>query len=272
MANPISKTAYYTLSVRAWDAKQPKPVCGDNFASTFMNEEADAVWKEFKELIRPNSSNAARHTIIDQDLQKELQENPDAQIIIIGAGFDTRAFRFGNGKWIEVDEPSIIEYKNNKLPASKAPNFLQRIPINFSEESLSSKLLPFSSDARTFIILEGVLMYLTEKQRQDLLKTLQSHFKNNVIYCDLMRNSFFKRYSQDVHEKIKALGASFTDMIEHPEQLFLDYGYQALSKTSIPLYAASHSRIGIPPFMVRYVLGTLRNGYCIWKFEYSAIQ
>jgi hypothetical protein len=84
-----------------------------------------------------------------------------------------------------------------------------------------------------------------------------------------MRNSFFKRYSQDVHEKIKALGASFTDMVDHPEQLFRDLGYRVSSQTSIPLYAASHSRIGIPPFMIRYFLPSLRNGYCIWKFEYT---
>ena len=120
--NPISKTAYYTLGARAWDAALPKPVCGDNLASTFMNEEAEAVWAEFKDFVRPNTSNAARHIIIDQDLQNELRAAPDSQVIIIGAGFDTRAFRLKDGRWIEIDDQAIIEYKERKLPASTAPN------------------------------------------------------------------------------------------------------------------------------------------------------
>lgn len=268
MANPISKTAYYTLGVRAWDARQPKPVCGDNLASTFMNDEAEAVWQEFKNLVRPNTSNASRHTIIDQDLQKELNTAPDAQVIIIGAGFDTRAFRIDNGRWIEIDEPSIIEYKNDKLPATKAPNALLRVAISFSDESLSEKLSPFKTDTRTFIILEGVLMYLSEKEQEELLGALQLHFKSHVIYCDLMRESFFNRYSQEVHKKIQALGASFRSMVEQPERLFLDSGYRVLFQTSIPLYAARNAKIGIPAFIVRFFLGTLRDGYCIWKFEY----
>ena len=73
MENPISRTAYYTLSVRAWDAKQPKPLCGDNLAETFMNDDARKVWKEFKDELRPNTSNAARHHIIDRALQDALK-------------------------------------------------------------------------------------------------------------------------------------------------------------------------------------------------------
>ena len=87
-----------------------------------------------------------------------------------------------------------------------------------------------------------------------------------------MRASFFNRFSQDVHEKIKSLGASFRDMVEKPEQLFLDSGYRELLQSSIPLYAATHGRIGIPSFLVRYVFGTLRRGYAIWKFEYTSTR
>jgi hypothetical protein len=111
-------------------------------------------------------------------------------------------------------------------------------------------------------------MYLKEKERQELVKTLLSHFPNNVVYCDLMRASFFYKYSQDVHKKIQALGATFTDMVEHPERLFVDSGYSVLVQASIPLYAATHSQIGIPGFMVRFFLSTLRNGYVIWKLEH----
>ena len=267
MSNPISRTAYYTLGVRAWDASQPKPVCGDSFAKNFMNEEAQNVWREFKDLLMPNASNAARHAIIDTYLRDALSVASDSQIVIIGAGFDTRAFRIKGGAWIEVDELAIITYKESRLAASKAHNTLTRISIDFATDSLSDRLTPFKKPGTAHIIIEGVLMYLTHEQRRRLISDLKNLFPKHIIYCDLMRQSFFEKYGRPIHEKIIALGASFKDMSEHPENLFLDNGYKMLSCVSIPLYAARNARIGIPPFVIRYFLKTLRDGYQICRFE-----
>jgi methyltransferase (TIGR00027 family) len=266
MQNPISRTAYYTLGVRAWDAKQPKPLCGDSFASSLMNAEADQVWDQFKKLQKPNSCNAARHGIIDEHLSMELAADPTAQVIVIGAGFDTRAFRLRGGRWIEVDEPAILTYKEATLPAASAPNPLIRLPIAFSHEVLADHLAPFASPAPVHIVIEGVLMYLTHSQRDELVTTLRRLFPRHFVYCDLMRRSFFERYSQPLHKKIVGIGATFTDVIETPEQLFTGAGYTPLAYTSIPLQAAEKGEFGVPAFAVRWFLGTMRRGYCVWKF------
>ena len=269
MANPISKTAYYTLGVRAWDASRPKPVCGDTFAQHFMNEEARAIWEKFKEYSRPNISNASRHAIIDNYLRDVLQSTPEATVVMVGAGFDTRAFRIKGGQWIEIDEPAIINYKESALPSAGAQNSLKRIAIDFSRESIREKLRPFKTEKNVHVIIEGVLMYLDNKDRKDLMLSLQDIFPHHTVYCDLMRKSFFDRYSGEVHEKIRSLGTTFTELSEYPEGLLLDNGYKTLSSQSIPLYAAQYGGIDIPFFVVKYFLKTLRNGYQIWRFEYS---
>jgi len=267
MTNPISKTAYYTLGVRAWDAALPKPVCGDSFAKLFMNDDAQKVWHEFKGYLRPNASNASRHAIIDSQLREALRAAPDSRVVIIGAGFDTRAFRIKGGNWIEVDEPPIISFKESTLPASNGSNPLRRIPIEFARELLTEKLSAFTTTETTHIIIEGVLMYLHQDERQGLVTALQKIFPNQVVYCDLMRQSFFERYGKPVHDKILSLGATFTEMMEHPENIFLDNGYKILSCTSIPLYAARHGNMDISAFFLRYFLKTLREGYSIWRFR-----
>lgn len=267
IANPISKTAYYTLGVRAWDATLPKPACGDTFAKFFMNEDAQKIWQEFKDDLRPNASNASRHAIIDRQVAEALRSHSDVLVVIIGAGFDTRAFRIKGGRWIEVDEPAIISYKETTLTASNAPNPLTRIPIEFARESLTDKLSSFSTHTTTHIIIEGVLMYLNQVDRRRLIAGLQGIFPHHIVYCDLMRRSFFERYSKKIHEKILSLGATFTDISEHPENLFLDNGYKPLSYVSIPLSAA-YGNLGIPSFLVRYFFKTLRNGYSNWRFEF----
>ena len=267
MANPISRTAYYTLAVRAADAATAKPILGDTFAQKFMNDDAKAVWEEFKSFTPPNASNAARHAMIDAHLRRALAADPQATIVIIGAGFDTRAFRLQGGSWFEVDEPEILTYKEGRLPAATAPNPLRRIAIEFAREPLAEKLAMITAASSVHIVIEGVLMYLTREQRLSLLRTISGRFPHHTIYCDLMRKRFFDQYSRDIHEKIVGMGATFTDMEDAPERLFTGNGYSMVDIASVPLYAVEHASIGIPALAVRYFMRTLRDGYVIAAFR-----
>ena len=266
MANPISRTAYYTLGVRAADAADAVSLCGDMLAATFMNDEARKIWEEFKSFTPPNVSNAARHAMIDDHLRGVLAASREATVVIIGAGFDTRAFRLAGGRWFELDEPEIISYKDQRLPAAQSPNPLTRVPIDFARESLADKLAIVGPPSNVHVVIEGVLYYLTHQQRRALLDTLASQFPHHTVYCDLMRKRMFEKYSKEIHQKIVGMGTTFTDMVDDPERLFLDAGYTMTSLASIPATAVAKKDMGIPPFLIRYVLGTLRNGYQVAVF------
>ena len=267
MANPISRTAYYTLGVRAADAESATPICGDTFAGRFMNDEARRVWEEFKSFTVPNASNAARHMMIDEHLRRALVADPAGTVVIIGCGFDTRAFRLAGGRWFEFDEPEILTYKESRLPVRSAPNPLMRVAVEFARESLAEKLAVTGSPANVHVVIEGVFFYLTHAQRQALLQTLEASFPRHTVYIDLMRKSFFDKYSREIHVKIAGMGATFTDMVEQPERLFLDSGYAMLDLASIPLRAVTAKNVGLPPFAVRWLLRTLRDGYQIGVFK-----
>jgi len=133
---PISKTAVYCCGVRMQDAERDKPVCGDTYAKVFMNEQGLQILEAFKDETRANTSNVGRHRIIDDLLRQELGANPNLTVVIIGAGFDTRAFRLNGGTWVELDEPQVIAYKDERLPASSSDNELHRISIDFATDSL----------------------------------------------------------------------------------------------------------------------------------------
>jgi methyltransferase (TIGR00027 family) len=270
MANPISRTAYYTLGVRAADAGEPKPILGDTLAGRFMNDEARRIWEEFKSFTAPNASNAARHAMIDEHLRRALGADPAAAVVIIGAGFDTRAFRLKGGRWVEFDEPEILSYKEQCLPAASAPNPLVRVAVDFAREPLAEKLSVVGPAANVHIVIEGVLFYLTHAQRQDLLRTLAALFPRHTVYVDLMRKSFFDKYARDIHVKIAGMGATFTDMVEQPERLFLDNGYTMLDLASVPLRATEQKDIGFATFLVRWFMRTLRDGYQIGVFHRAA--
>ena len=113
---PISRTAFYCCGIRMQDAENANPICDDTYARVFMNEEALRFLETFKDDIGPNLGNVVRHRIIDDLLRRELESNPHERVLIIGAGFDTRAYRLQGGSWIELDEPQVIVYKNERLP------------------------------------------------------------------------------------------------------------------------------------------------------------
>jgi O-methyltransferase involved in polyketide biosynthesis len=48
------------------DAERSAPVCNDTYAKVFMNVDGLKILEAFKDDIRPNESNVARHRIIDE--------------------------------------------------------------------------------------------------------------------------------------------------------------------------------------------------------------
>jgi len=266
---PISDTAFYCCGVRMEDAARPRPICGDCFAKEFMDERGRAILEKFRNEKASAISNAARHRIIDDILRSRLAEDPRLNVVIIGAGFDTRAFRLSGGLWIELDEPAVIEYKNARLAAASAPNPLTRIAIDFASDSLEAKLRPYAGRRPVAVVIEGVFMYLDDKTTVDLLRTLQRLFPQHRLVCDLMTRSFFERYSRTLYEKIQELGASFAKLRDAPAELFVANGYRELSARSIVQTALRLLGFPIPHILARTVLRRMMLGYRIFEFGFG---
>src|SRR5262249_46217450 len=90
------------------DAERKDAIVGDAYARFFMSDLGVDVVNRFRRHARANTTNLTRHRIIDDWLRKELKDDPDTSVILLGAGFDTRAYRFAGGNWFEVAEPAVI--------------------------------------------------------------------------------------------------------------------------------------------------------------------
>jgi len=264
---PISKTAFYCCGVRMQDAEREKPVCGDTYAKAFMNEQGLQILEAFRDETRPNMSNVGRHRIIDDLLRQELVANPNLTVVIIGAGFDTRAFRLPGGTWVELDEPQVITYKEERLPAATCEKKLERISIDFANESLEQKLASFSGRSPVTVVIEGVLMYLEETAIDQLLQTLHRLFPQHKLICDLMTREFFEKNAGTIHEKLTGMGASFKFTVDNPEEVFVKNSYRQIEKIPIVERAVLLEAGEIPPSVWETVQPTLPQGYDIHVFE-----
>lgn len=263
---PISDTAFYCCGLRMWDAEQPHPICGDGFAKVFMNEQGMEIFNRFRPEWGANVSNAARARYIDDLLRERLAANPELRVIVIGCGFDSRAFRLAGGAWFELDEPELIAYKNERLPAATARNPLRRIDVEFDRESLRDKLEPLANAMPTVFVIEGVTMYITADSLRSTLVILRSLFPCHQVIADLMTQTFLSTYGLAIKRLIAQLGA---DMIpsEIPALPFEETGYREVTSQEIFGLALGYLSLSWLAPLMRLFMSGLFSGYTVRVFD-----
>lgn len=273
--NPVSDTAFYCCGVRMQDAQRERSICGDRFAERFMDERGLSIFKHFENQHMPNIANVTRCRIIDDAVRARLARNKRLNIVSIGAGFDTRPYRIEGGNWIEIDEPQIIHYKNDKLPIAECGNPLQRLDIRFDHESLAEKLAALNLSGEIAVVIEGVFMYLGEAAMRKTVGDLRAAFPEHDLLCDLMTQRFFKHFaSKSNHRSVKEVGAEFATLLEQPEQFFVSQSYKKLS--SISTFQRAHELGSLKDVarVPRFVSALLMNvvmrdlrGYAVHEFR-----
>ncbi len=134
----------------------------------------------------------ARTKYVDSAFKQALLDGFD-QIVVFGAGFDSRAIRFGqlnNATTIfEVDAPTTQREKQKGL-ASRGltqPLNLVYVPIDFDKERLDEKMhqAGFKAGKKTLFTLEGVTMYLTHSGVEGTFRFIADNSaKGSVVVFD----------------------------------------------------------------------------------------
>ena len=262
----IAKTAYYCCGVRWADAQKKEPICGDYLAELFMNQEARQVFHRFEDLHLPNVVSATRARIIDDWLRDRLLADPEQLIILLGAGFDSRAYRLPGGRWVEIDEPALIVEKEAILPALRAPHPLIRIPLDFARERVDRKLSAWRG-ASPVIVMEGVSMYLSQLQLAATLSAVRNVFPRHTLITDLMTKRFAETYGKAVRTRIAELGGTFAALHGNPARVIAGQGYGEVARLSIMARARELGASPLPKPLLATLLRPLRDGYCAYVFE-----
>ena len=143
----------------------------------------------------------ARTKYIDAIFQEALANRFD-QILIFGAGFDTRALRLQNGsgatRIFELEVPTTQEAKigQYKKRGLAIPPNLTFVPIDFDKESLPVKLeqAGFSKQKKSLFVLEGLLMYLQPESVHKTFQTIRDFAgKDSEVVFDYVYASVLRR-------------------------------------------------------------------------------
>ncbi|MBI4832531.1 MAG: SAM-dependent methyltransferase [Candidatus Lindowbacteria bacterium] len=115
------------------------------------------------------TSGVARTRLIDDMLARMLRDGVN-QVAIMGAGFDSRAYRIPgieHARVFEIDHPDTLAAKRELVQQmlGGVPSRVVFVEIDFNRQSLKEvlKAAGFDAKLRTFFIWEGVTNYLTEE-------------------------------------------------------------------------------------------------------------
>jgi methyltransferase (TIGR00027 family) len=186
-----SLTAAGIAIVRAVESEKPtaERVCFDPYARLFVNAGLYYFVKFFAVLGYADWRGpgvweflAARDRYIDDYLEASLNQGLE-QLVILGAGYDARAYRFEalkcDVKVFEVDHPATQAVRLKKLIAifGARPAHVTYVPIDFNLQTLSERLIESSYDERgkTLFIWQGVTQYLTPAAVDDTLAFVSEH-------------------------------------------------------------------------------------------------
>lgn len=178
--NTASRSAAIIAAHRAMESAKPsnERICYDLFAEKLIapnvtvigetdmpREQALSIFKQFVPGFHEYF--LARTRYIDDYLESCIN-NGLQQLVILGAGYDSRAYRFESLKEemrvFEVDHPATQAVKKDKLKRifNNLPSHVAYVPLDFQQEDLGGGLFNkgYNNRLKTLFIWEGVTMYL----------------------------------------------------------------------------------------------------------------
>ncbi|KAG1699726.1 hypothetical protein DVH05_012618 [Phytophthora capsici] len=176
-------TSFMDACLRAIEDRREDRLIHDPFAEALtrqiMPQLAPRLKKWEEQQPHPENYVALRGRYLDEALE---QRNPEIrQVVLLGAGLDTRVFRLNTLTGchvLEIDQSAeLFEHKRAVLKELKPKLLVDRHDcvvadlnaFNWEEGLLSSG---FDPDIPTFWVLEGIMMYLTQVSNLALLKTI----------------------------------------------------------------------------------------------------
>ena len=177
----ISITAKLNMGFRAISAQDPDPktrnpdYLAEKVGNMDVMREKTGWTLDFPAMVKRFNQEkqwtfyyvTARTKHIDALLKKELKAGVK-QVVIMGAGYDTRGYRFYKEfpkvRFFEVDLPAMSAEKQKRMKTNlpDMPNNVVYAPIDFNTQDLGQVLASVGCklDQKTFFIWEGVIEYL----------------------------------------------------------------------------------------------------------------
>jgi methyltransferase (TIGR00027 family) len=242
MQDRVSLSSQYMAAARAIEHRRKERLFSDPLAEKLAGQKIMSQilpqMPKYEERGKPVI--AVRTRFFDDFLMSSASHI--RQIVILGAGMDTRAFRLPlhhDTCLYEIDRPEVMQLKESFLISNPANCHREFIPIDikqFCSENLIKK--GFQPSSTSVWLLEGLLYYLNEADVRALFKTISDlTCQGSMLGADLINgkmrqwnNNLGSYWQKDLDETEKffaRLGQCWQSDVDEPEKFFAQLGWQS---------------------------------------------
>ena len=207
---------------------------------------------------------ATRAATFDLLTTRYLADHPDATVLHVGCGMDSRVFRVDpptSVQWFDLDYPDVIDLRRQLFPERDAYHLIGA-PL-----SDLRWLDEVPRDRPGFLIAEGVLHYLSEPEVKALLGAVVAHFPGGQMIFDICNQWIVKRAGSNVG----GTGATYKWGLDDPQDIKQLEPKLELIKEFRPSELVAFSRFPLwvrALFRVQELNSTLRRMERILVYQY----
>jgi O-methyltransferase involved in polyketide biosynthesis len=214
------ETMLITLNGRAVQSAWKNPILRDPWAEEAMRHidydmsktlkgvSSWAIWKDIGCIII-----ATRAATFDMLTNRYLADHPDATVLHVGCGMDSRVFRVdppASVQWFDVDYPDVIDLRRQLFPERDAAYHMIGAPLDDLRW-----LDEVPRDRPGLFIAEGVLHYVSETEVKALLNAVVAHFPSGQMIFDICNSLILKRAGANVG----GTGATYKWGLDDPQEI-----------------------------------------------------
>lgn len=241
-----SKTALMVAAYRARASRRPDPICRDDWANGLAGGLGLELSVQFdRHFPHMELWIALRTEYLDRHVRHLTRICGLGQVVLLGAGFDTRAARLARSgvRFFEVDHPATQAEKRARL--AEIPGYpalaASHVPCDFeSGQDFIAQLVGagFDAAAPAVILWEGVTPYLSEPAvRATARRVAGGLHPETVLYFDFVgrrmaEGTGLKLHDHGARDQVGRLGEPIRWGTNDPLPLLYDCGFRHVRTVS----------------------------------------
>jgi methyltransferase (TIGR00027 family) len=209
----ISDTARWVAVYRARESERPDAAFRDPYARALAGERGEQIARAVEFGEEHAWSFIARTYLFDRVVMRAVEGGVDL-IVNLAAGLDARPYRMSlppTLRWIEVDLPEILDYKEKILQSTTPACQLERVRLDLSNVDARRGLFARLGRSATNVLVlsEGLLVYLMPADVCALGADLADAANFNHWVVDIVSPGLLEMLKQRVGDLVAQAGAPY---------------------------------------------------------------
>jgi len=227
----ISDTARWVAMYRALESDRPDAHFHDPYARLLAGERGEEMVRKLPGFRFASWPMVVRTCLFDELVLRCVERESTDLVLNLAAGLDARPYRLplpAALRWVEVDLPGILDYKDAKLKDERPHCLRESVRLDLKDvpgrRTLFDRL--GSESKKTVVLTEGLLVYLAAEEVGGLAENLHAQQSFRWWVIDLASPALLKRMQKTYGRSLAGAGARMQFAPDEGTEFFRKRGWK----------------------------------------------